>query len=108
MKYLFDTDWVVDFLRGRVAVRQLPAPLRSGELAISLITYGEVYDGIDQSADPITAEAGFQRLLRHLAIVPLDEATIRRFFRVRMIYADSARRWKTSISSSLPLLFTTT
>ena len=83
MTYLLDTDWVIDFLRGRIAAHQLPTSLRSGELAISLVTYGEIYDGIDQSADPINAEVGFLRLLRYLAIVPLDEASIRRFFQVR-------------------------
>jgi predicted nucleic acid-binding protein len=42
MKYLVDTDWVAEYLKGRdPAVRELNALAPEG-LAISLITYGEI------------------------------------------------------------------
>ena len=44
MSYLIDSDWVADYLRGRPdAVALLPT--LDGR-AISLITFGEIYEGI--------------------------------------------------------------
>ena len=83
MRYLIDTDWVVDYLRGRPAALQLLASLSDDEVFISLITYGEIYDGVDQSTYPQTAEAGFRRFLVDVEILPLDAAVVRRFFRIR-------------------------
>ena len=46
MKYLVDTDRVADWLNGRPEAVRLLSALRADGLAISLITYGEIYDGI--------------------------------------------------------------
>ena len=83
MRYLIDTDWVVDYLRGRAAAMRLLASFANDELFISPITHGEIYDGIEQSADPIAAQSGYQRFLIDISIVPVDEEIVRRFFRVR-------------------------
>lgn len=46
MSYLLDSDWVVDWLRGRVPALSLVQELASDALAISVITYGEAFEGI--------------------------------------------------------------
>lgn len=46
MSYLLDTDRIVEYLKGRKDAIQLITSLRYEGLAISLITYGEVYEGI--------------------------------------------------------------
>jgi predicted nucleic acid-binding protein len=46
MSYLVDTDRVASYLNGRPDAIDLLASLLHEGLAISLITYGEIYDGI--------------------------------------------------------------
>jgi predicted nucleic acid-binding protein len=46
MSYLVDTHHVADWLKGREAAVSLLTMLRSSGLAISLISYGEIYECI--------------------------------------------------------------
>ena len=46
MKHIVDTDWVVDYLKGRPLIVERLHALASDGLAISLIAYGEIYEGI--------------------------------------------------------------
>jgi predicted nucleic acid-binding protein len=46
MMYLVDTDWIVAYLKGRPEATQLLSGLAPAGLAISLITYAEIYEGI--------------------------------------------------------------
>jgi tRNA(fMet)-specific endonuclease VapC len=83
VSYLIDTDWVVEHLKGRApAVEVLPRLAPEG-LAISLITVGEVYEGVYFSHDPHGQEAGFRRFLRGVQVLPLHQAIMRRFARLR-------------------------
>ena len=46
MRYLVDSDWVADYLNGEPdAIAHLTSLAPSG-LAISLMTYGEIYEGV--------------------------------------------------------------
>lgn len=83
MTYLVDTDWVADWLTGRPDARHLLASLSSDDLAISLITYGEIYEGIYYGRDPRAAEAGFRNFLRDVDVVGLNRPILRRFARLR-------------------------
>ena len=79
MSYLVDTDWVVEYLKGReLAATTLPQ-LRHDGLAVSLITFGEVYEGIYSGRDPERHEEIFLRFLRRAQVLPLNR-TIRRHF----------------------------
>jgi predicted nucleic acid-binding protein len=64
--YLVDTDWIADYLKGRPpAVDLLDRLTRPPNgLAISLITVGEIYEGIYHGHDPRAHEAGFRKFLR--------------------------------------------
>jgi len=46
VRYLVDSDWAEDYLAGKSAAVQLLDPLAEEGLAISIATYGEVYEGI--------------------------------------------------------------
>ncbi len=60
MRYLIDTDWTANFLNGMPeVVSELQSRSQQG-LAISLITYGEISDGIYDSNDPSAAEQRFR------------------------------------------------
>ncbi len=83
MRHLVDTDAVADWLNNRPeAVSLLPA-LEPEGLAISLITYGEVYDGIYYGRDPRAAEQAFLRFLRGVTVLPLTRTIMKHFARIR-------------------------
>jgi hypothetical protein len=44
--YLVDTDWVVDYLAGVPEARTLIATLLPDGIAVSIVTYVEVYEGM--------------------------------------------------------------
>jgi predicted nucleic acid-binding protein len=59
MNYLVDTDWVVDYLKGRPPVVNRLSVLALDGLAVSLITYGEIYEGINLDATPRNTKQAF-------------------------------------------------
>jgi tRNA(fMet)-specific endonuclease VapC len=83
VKYLVDTDWTANWLIGHLPTVETLTELSQSGLAISLVTYGEIYDAINGGADPKDAENGFRLFLRFVNIFPLDEAIMRRFARIR-------------------------
>ena len=52
MTFLVDTDWVIDYLGGQDRARDLFVRLLPDGVAISLITYIEVFEGIIGGRDP--------------------------------------------------------
>ena len=83
MRYLVDTHWVASYLNGRQDAVALFSSLEQDDLAISQITYGEIYDGIYTGRDPARHEAGFRQLLRFVDVLPLNRAIMREFARIR-------------------------
>lgn len=81
--YLIDTDWVVDYLKVRPDTRSLIARLVPDGIAISSITYGEVYEGIAFGRDVTLHEQGFRGFLRVAEVLPLNRRMMRRFADVR-------------------------
>jgi tRNA(fMet)-specific endonuclease VapC len=68
MKYLVDSDYVVDYLKGRSPVTQLLSELFSDGLAISIITFAEVYEGIYYGQKPSYYAEIFQRFLHGVPV----------------------------------------
>ena len=83
MTALVDSDRVADWLRGRPAAVQLLKSLEPDGLAISLVTYGEVYEGIYYGRDPAGSERVFRQFLRAVDVLPLTRPIMRRFARLR-------------------------
>lgn len=81
--YLIDTDYVVDWLKGQQPARALLEVLAPDGLAISIITYGEVYEGIYYGTKPQEYTHGFQQFLRGANVLPLTRRIMQRFARVR-------------------------
>jgi len=52
-------------------------------MAISIITFGEVYEGVYYGRSPRDNERGFRAFLRRARVLPLHRGTMRRFARVR-------------------------
>lgn len=83
MTYLVDTDWVIDFLKGKQIAVDLLGRLSEEGIVISIITYGEVYEGIYFGGRQQTAELGFGQFLQIADVVSLTQPIMRRFARLR-------------------------
>lgn len=84
MNYLIDTDWAIEYLKGRKATVETLTQYAADGLAISLITYGEMYEGILLGRDPKRHEQGFLAFLRTpIAVLPPNKAIMRRFAHLR-------------------------
>ena len=83
MSYLVDTDWVVEYLKGREPAVTTLSQLRHEGLAISLITFCEVYEGIYSGRAPEQQEEFFLRFLRRAQVLPLNRTILRHFAHVR-------------------------
>ncbi len=83
MSYLVDTDWVVEYLKGREPAAKILPQLRHDGLAISLITFGEIYEGIYAGRNPQQQEEIFMRFLRRVQVLSLNRTILRQFARIR-------------------------
>lgn len=83
MTYLIDTDRLASYLNGRPDVVARLSSLRKDGLAISIITYGEIYDGIYASNDPRGKEVAFLQVLRRVEVLPLTRTIMKRFAQLR-------------------------
>jgi predicted nucleic acid-binding protein len=71
MSYLLDTDVVADWLNNRPGTVSMLAAPQPADLAISLITYGEIYNGIYHGRDPHSTEQAYLCFLRGVTVLPL-------------------------------------
>jgi tRNA(fMet)-specific endonuclease VapC len=83
MKYLVDTDWVVDYLAGKQQAILLLSSVWQDGIAISLITLGEIYEGIYYGRDPERSEAVFRQFLHSVDVLSLNRSIMQRFGRIR-------------------------
>ena len=83
MAYLTDSDVIADWLEGRSEAVQLLSSLAPSGLSISLITYGEIYEGIYCSRDPKESERIFIEFLRDVDVLPLNKGIMKGFARIR-------------------------
>jgi tRNA(fMet)-specific endonuclease VapC len=82
-QYLVDTDWIVDVLHGQEQATQTLLELAASGLALSMMTYGELYEGAYYARDPESALAGLRDFLAGKEILPLTLAIMERFAIVR-------------------------
>ncbi len=83
MKYLIDSDWVIDYLNAQSQTIATLQRLEPDGLAISIITYAEVYEGILFSRDPARGHRGFRQFLRAVDVLPLTRRITHRFGAIR-------------------------
>lgn len=85
MTYLVDTDVIADWLKGISSARTLLPALQSAGLAVSILTFGEIEEGILYGY-PQTAQAhavGFRQFLRGVTVLPLHRRIMHRFAQIR-------------------------
>src|SRR5438105_2756120 len=83
MTYLLDTDWAISYLNGRQEAFQLFNSLKQDGLAISYVTYAEIYQGVYYSKDPKAAEAAFLQFLRRVEQLAISKSVLKVFSRLR-------------------------
>lgn len=81
--YLIDTDVIASYLNGRPAEVALLQQLLPDGLALSTVTYGELYEGILYGRDPARQLAGFRRFLHGTRVLDVNRRIARHFGRVR-------------------------
>jgi tRNA(fMet)-specific endonuclease VapC len=81
--YLLDTDWIADVLTGQESATQTLLALASAGLALSIITYGELYEGAYYARDPAAALEGLHTFLEGKELLPLTLKVMERFAKVR-------------------------
>lgn len=83
MRYLVDTDWIINYLSGHAGVEARINSLRSEGLAVSLLSLAELYEGVHRSRDPKEAEQRLWEFLEGLHVLGLDAETCRIFGKER-------------------------
>lgn len=92
MPYLIDTDWLIDHLANvPEAVRLLDNLAREG-IAISIITYMEVYQGILRSRDSEEAQSKLKAFVDIVPGLPLSGAVAQRCAHLRETLRTQGKR----------------
>jgi tRNA(fMet)-specific endonuclease VapC len=83
MKFLVDTDWIVDVLHGNQNASETLVELTPQGLAVSVISYGELFEGAYYAQDRTTARAGLSAFFIGKKLLPLTKPVMERFGIVR-------------------------
>jgi tRNA(fMet)-specific endonuclease VapC len=84
VRYLVDTDWVIDFLENRTPAVDLIGRLLPDGAGISIINYMEAVEGIRGSGRPSAARDVFHRFLEAVPIIGLSIAIVERAADIRL------------------------
>ncbi|MGH2559136.1 MAG: type II toxin-antitoxin system VapC family toxin [Thermomicrobiales bacterium] len=105
MSFLLDTDWTIDFLGGRPPAQALVAQLLRQDLAISIVTYMEVLEGIRGRPVPKPREREFRRFLKSIRVITLGRPIAVRAADIRV---DLRRRKRPVDDRALDILIVAT
>ena len=83
MRYLVDSDWVIDYLEGEPDALQLLLNLADEGIAISIVTYMEVYQGVARNPRRQDAEEELSRFLENVPVLPISRSIARRCAELR-------------------------
>lgn len=83
MTHLIDSDWFIDVFNGQPRAIAVLTALAPQGLFLSIITYGELYEGAYYSRNPQGALAQLQTLVATMTILPLTPPIMERFGIVR-------------------------
>ncbi len=83
ISYLIDTDWIIDFLKGKEEVVEHLTSIVEEGLAISIISLAELYEGIYASDNPKGQIRGLQDFLTGVTILGIDNEIAKIFGKQR-------------------------
>ena len=91
MRYLVDSDWVIDYLRGVLQVVNRLNDLREEGIGLSIVSLAELYDGVLGADNPRLEEQTLRNFLGPISVVHLDEIICRIFARERVRLRNAGR-----------------
>ena len=83
MRYLIDTDWIIDVLRRTRGSRERVSERLGAGIGVSMITIAELYVGPYKGADPQSEAEPITIYLAHFSTLPVDEETCEIFGQVK-------------------------
>lgn len=97
MKYLLDTTWVVEYLRGNAEVTAKVQGFQGEGLAVSIISVAELYEGVFRSNNPAGNEQALKDLLSAVTILDITQDICR-------VYGEEKANSCKGAPSSVPLI----
>jgi len=79
MKYLVDSDYVADYLRGREHALPLFQRLLTEGISISIITFAEVYEGIYYGHNRTRHEQGWRVFLKTAPVLGITRVIAKQY-----------------------------
>lgn len=83
MTYLVDSDYVADYLKGRTPATSLLDRLFPEGLAVSIVTYAEVYEGIYYGQHRVEHERGWRLFLRTAPVLGITRSIAKQYAHMR-------------------------
>ncbi len=84
MKYLIDTDWVINHLKGEKRVVRKLEELAPEGMAMSVVSLAEIYEGVYYSRDPAKSQQLLKEFLApDLKVLNVDQEVCKIFGRER-------------------------
>jgi len=81
--YLLDTDCVIHCLKGMREAIEHVRKLEPAVLALSLITYAELWEGVYYARDPKASQEKLDEFIANVIMLPVTDAICRRFGQIR-------------------------
>src|SRR5665811_95566 len=81
--YLLDTDWILQALAHREPASRTLYHLPNGQVHLSIVSVGELYEGAFVFANPQAHLAGFRHFLSAYPMLPLTDPIMERFAEIR-------------------------
>lgn len=83
MTYLVDSDYIADYLVAKPQATELLSSLAPYGIAISILSVGEIYEGIYYGYHPEKATKQFQQFLKAVSTIHLTAQIMQQFARIR-------------------------
>ena len=83
MACLIDSDWLIDHLADVPEAHELLAELAAEGIAVSMVTYMEVFQGSLRSANPLEARQRLSAFLEAVPVIPFTTNVAERCAQVR-------------------------
>lgn len=74
MRYLLDSDWLIDYLKEEPEALELIEQLAQDGILISIITYMEIFQGVLRSHDPVLAQNQLNAFVAAVPVLPFTQA----------------------------------
>jgi tRNA(fMet)-specific endonuclease VapC len=83
MRYLLDSDWIINLLAGKKDAQEKIQRIDPDEIGISLITVAEIYESAYHFANPDAHIEKFRTFLKNFHLIDLNLPTMETFAEVR-------------------------